>query len=134
MSERIGIIAGNKLLPVLLSKTIKESHQQMEVIAFCFKGESSPQISRYADKVYWLDIASLSGLREAIKEEKLESCIMAGQITPRRIFRRKNWDKELSMLVESSQDLRPHTIFSQIIAYLERLGVHFLDSTLYLKE
>jgi DUF1009 family protein len=131
---KLGIIAGNRLLPVTLAKNIREKNPDLEIIVFCIKGETSNLISDYADKIYWFDMGELYALREAIKNENLTDCIMAGQVTPAKIFRKKNWDKELSSLVESIEDLRPHTIFCRIIEYLEKTGVRFLDSTLYLKK
>jgi DUF1009 family protein len=59
---------------------------------------------------------------------------MSGQISPWRIFKRGNWDKELYSLVARTKDLRPHSIFSEIIRYIEDEGITFLDSTAYLKE
>jgi DUF1009 family protein len=131
---KLGIIAGNRHLPVTLSKTIKQKNPQLELIAYCFYQETSPLIKKYADKVYWFHVGALSDLRLAIKNEGLSECIMAGQITPLRIFNRKYWDNELISLVEKTKDLRPHTIFLNVINYLEKEGIRFLDSTLYLKE
>lgn len=131
---KLGIIAGNRLLPVILAKTIKEKHPQTELIAFCFRFETSPLIKKYADKTYWFSVGSLSMLRDAIVYENLTQCIMAGQITPLRIFNRNNWDTELINLVNEVKDMRPHNIFSNIISYLEKSGLNFLDSTIYLKE
>jgi DUF1009 family protein len=132
--KRLGIIAGNRLLPVTLAKNIKEKNLDTELIAFCIKGETSNLISDYAGKTYWFEVGELRALKEAIENEKLAECIMAGQITPAKIFRKKKWDKELSSLIENIEDLRPHTIFSRIIEYLEKGGTRFLDSTVYLKE
>ncbi|MFA5270725.1 MAG: UDP-2,3-diacylglucosamine diphosphatase LpxI [Candidatus Omnitrophota bacterium] len=131
---KIGIIAGNRSLPVILSKAIKEKYQKSEVVAICFRNETSPHIKRYADTTYWLRIGDLAGMKHIIRKEKLKECIMSGQISPVRIFDRRNWDKELIDLVARTKDMRPHSIFSAIIAYLESFGLHFLDSTFYLKE
>jgi DUF1009 family protein len=59
---------------------------------------------------------------------------MAGQISPWRIFKQENWDDELTDLIRSIPDFRPHTIFSKIIEVLEKDGARFLDSTAYLKD
>lgn len=131
---KIGIIAGNRLLPEILAQSIKKQDCTCEVVAICLKGETSPRITKYVDRVYWIEVSHLGSLREVITKENLQTCIMAGQVTPLRIFKRSNWDEELSSLVEKTEDLRPHTIFSRIIEYLEKNGVTFLDSTLYLKE
>lgn len=134
INMKLGIIAGNRLLPIILAKAIKQKNPQIELIVFCFRHETSPLIKKYADRTYWFSIGSLGSLRDAIKKEGLSECIMSGQITPLRIFNRKKWDSELLKLVEETKDMRPHTIFSGIIKYLEQQGVKFIDSTIYLKE
>lgn len=129
----IGIIAGNKLLPLILAKKIKEnSHKQ--ITAICFKGETSPQILNYVDKVYWLEVGQLATLRNTIQNSKVREWIFSGQISPWRIFKKDSWDDELTKLIEVVTDIRPHTIFGEIIKYLEQSGATFLDSTIYLKD
>jgi len=131
---KLGIIAGNRLLPIILAKAIKQKNPQIELVAFCFYHETSGLIKKYANKTHWFSVGSLGALRDRIKEEGLSQCIMAGQITPLRIFDRKKWDSELLKLVNETKDMQPHTIFSGIIKYLEQHGVKFIDSTTYLKE
>jgi len=131
---KIGIIAGNRLLPILLARRIKEKNPGCELIALCFKGETSSAIRRFADKTYWIEPGHLSALKRVLKEEDIKQCLMAGQINPLRIFKRKNWDREMTSLADSVKDFRPHTIFQKIIGFMEEQGVKFLDSTLYLKQ
>ncbi|MEI8350456.1 MAG: UDP-2,3-diacylglucosamine diphosphatase LpxI [Candidatus Omnitrophota bacterium] len=131
---KLGIIAGNRFFPVMLAEAIKRKDKAIEIVAFCFRGETSAQIVRHVDRAYWIEIGKLRQLREALEEEHISECIMAGQITPVRIFKRNNWDRELTTLIEKTGDMRPHTVFSSIICHLEHAGVRFLDSTLYLKE
>ncbi len=130
---RLGIIAGNRLLPLILVQRIKEKDKSCEVIAFCFKGQTLKAINQYVDKCYWLSVGALSDLRRALKDESLSQVIMAGQINPLYIFRKSCWDQELTSLLSDTDDFRPHTIFEKMISYLENTGVKFIDSTLYLK-
>lgn len=132
--NKIGIIAGNRFFPLLLAKRIKESKDNYKIIAICFKGETSKSILKYVDKAYWIEVGQLKVLQETLLKENINECIMAGQINPLRIFNRKNWDNELNTLVEKIEDFRPHTIFGEIINYLEDKGIDFLDSILFLKD
>ncbi len=134
MRSKLGIIAGNRLLPLILAQRIKEKNKDCEVIALCFKGQTSKHISKYVDRCHWFPVGSLSELRKSIKEEGLSQCIMAGQINPLYIFRKKYWDQELTSLIDDSEDFRPHNIFDKIISYFERAGVELINSTLYLKD
>lgn len=130
--EKLGILAGNRLLPVLLASKLKENKNKVVIV--CFKGETSPLIRNYADKIYWIEAGHLGELRRIIREESLSGWIMAGQISPLRIFKRNLWDKELTLLADKVNDFRPHNIFLEIIKYLESEGVKFFDSTRYLKD
>ena len=47
---KIGIIAGNRLLPLVLAKNIREKNKDSEIVAICFKGETSPSIRKYVNK------------------------------------------------------------------------------------
>lgn len=131
---KIGIIAGNRRLPLLLARRIKEKDKDCELIAFCFQGETSGEISAYADKVYWMKVGQLRKLKDLISKEGITRCLMAGQISPLKIFNRKGWDRDLLSLVSDISDFRPHTIFSRLIDYLQGSGLNFLDSISYLKE
>jgi hypothetical protein len=133
-NNRLGIIAGNRLLPVILAKRIKEKKINCEVVAVCFKGETSPNIEKYADRCHWLRVGRLKDLKEVILKEGLKSWVMAGQINPLYIFKQRYWDTELKTLIGGISDFRPHTIFEKMINYMERLGVKFLDSTYYLED
>lgn len=132
LPEKLGIIAGNRLLPLILSKSIKENFPSSYLTAICFRNETNPRVCRYVDRVYWIDV-DLSRLRAIIRKENIKEWVMAGQINPLRIFRQRVVDPELSSLMGTIMDLRPHTVFTEIIKTLESEGVHFLDSTLYLK-
>tara|TARA_B100000315_G_C14550407_1_gene575467 strand:+ start:845 stop:1663 length:819 start_codon:yes stop_codon:yes gene_type:complete len=129
----LGIIAGNRNLPLLLTQRIKQDNSQIKTVVIAFKGETKKEIVKSADKVCWLEVGKLGQLAETLQKENISECIMIGQINPLRIFNQKNWDEELLRVVKKACDFRPHAIFSQIITYLEDRGITFLDSTLYLK-
>ena len=130
---KIGLIAGNRLLPLVLAKIIREKNKDSEIVAICFKRETSPSIRKYVNKTYWINVGKLGLFKEILKKENLKECIMVGQINPLRIFKKGDWDKELRLVVEKAGDFRPHSIFTGIISYLEAEGISFLDSTTYLE-
>lgn len=130
---KIGIIAGNRQLPLLLARRIKEKNPDSKIVAICFKGETSASICAYADRVCWIEVGKLKALREILIKEGLSRVMMAGQINPLRIFNQRGWDKELSSLAEGIDDFRPHTVFTEIINHLQEKGITFLKSTQYLE-
>ncbi len=131
---KLGVIAGNKLFPLLFSKSAKEKDSNIELIAICFYGETSSAITRYVDRCYWLHVGELKKLVDIIHKENIKQMVMVGQISPQRIFEKKYWDDKMLRLADDIKDFRPHTVFLRVIRTLEIMGVEFLDSTLYMEE
>ncbi|MCF7873229.1 MAG: UDP-2,3-diacylglucosamine diphosphatase LpxI [Candidatus Omnitrophica bacterium] len=130
---QIGIIAGNKNLPLLLAKRLSESKKFRKIVGVCFKGETSSKFCKYVDQCLWVEVGKLKDLSEAIKTQKVKDWVMVGQINPLNIFKEKKWDDELKKIVNEQTNFCPHTIFQLIISYLEAEGINFLDSTFYLE-
>jgi len=130
---KLGLIAGNRSLPLLFAETAKKKNRDLEIIALCFRGETDPAMARIADKVYWVEVGQIKRSLEIFRQEQIKECVMLGQISPWRIFKRRHWDRELLDLVKAT-DYRPHSIFSTIINYLETNGLSVLDSTIYLQD
>ncbi len=129
---KLGVLAGNRSFPLFFIKNAKEYDRNLEIVAICFRGETNPSIKRFADKVYWINVGELKNLLEILKKEDIKHCVMAGQINPLRIFKKRRWDSTISNLVKDI-DWRPHSVFGKIIEFLEAQGVKFLNSTIYVK-
>ena len=130
---KLGIIAGNRYLPLLVAQRIKQQNPAAHVTAICFKGETDRRIAGYCDSFFWLKVGELERLVRLLKDNGLSTCIMAGQISPTSIFYRKHWDDSMRAVADSCRDFRPHAIFQAIIAYLGQSGISFQDSTFCLQ-
>jgi len=129
---RLAVLAGNRLFPLEFIKRAK-AKENIEIVAIAFRGETNPLVERLADKTYWIEAADLEGLISILKKEKVKDCVMVGQITPRRIFRKGNWEEFIKKLTKDI-DWRPHSIFGRIVEFLEREGFRFLDSTVFMQD
>ena len=133
--KKIGLIAGNRQFPLLFCRKAKSQKPDLQIIAVAVKGEASKKISQLADKVYWVDIGSVKKLIEIFLAENVTTLVMAGQISPYRIFRdRKNWDDLMNNIVKSSPDFRPHSIFTEIIKEIQNNGLTFIDSVTFMED
>ncbi len=132
---KLGVIAGNRLFPVFFSQEAKRKNNNLEIVAICFKGETSRRLSKYVDKSYWIKVGEIKKLIEIVEREKLKNLVMVGQINPKKIFNPCDWDEEMKHLIKNEvKDFRPHNIFGKLIDVLEKKGVKFLDSTTYINE
>ncbi|MFA5090721.1 MAG: UDP-2,3-diacylglucosamine diphosphatase LpxI [Candidatus Omnitrophota bacterium] len=131
--EKIGLIAGNRKFPLLFSQAARKKGCQ--VIAIAIKGDTSRQLSKYADKVYWLGLDEFSRMFDIFKKEGLTDVVMAGQISPHRLFSREiEKDKELKDIIRGLKDKRADTIFGAIAKRLQDHGLRLVDSTTYLED
>lgn len=129
---KLALIAGNRSLPLYFAKLARQNND-LEIIAICFKKEADPGIEKLVDKTYWINVGELRRLIDILKKEKIKNCVMLGQITPQRIFERRNWDS-LTVDLVKDVDWRSHSIFSRIVSYLENQGFTFLESPLYMNK
>lgn len=131
---KLGLLAGNRQLPLIFSQRAKAEHKDLEIVAICFKGETSPALRRFVDRTYWIEVGRLKEVIEVLRSEGITYCVMVGQINPQRVFEAKGWDEQMRQVVYTIDDLRPHSIFSKIIERLESEGIKFLPSTMYIEQ
>ncbi len=127
------MIAGNKKLPLLFCEAAKRKGYSLTVVAI--KGDTSCGIGRYADKLYWLGLDEFSSMFEIFKKEGITKIVMAGQISPHRLFSKEvERDAELKDLLEKVKNKKADTIFGAIAEKLKDSGLELLSSTTFIEE
>jgi len=131
--KKIGLIAGNRKFPLLLASCAKADGYY--VVAVAVKKDTDPKIKNFSDKVYWLGLNEFSRLFEVFKSEGITQVIMAGQISPRRLFTNEvNQDQMLRELLSNIRNKKADTIFRAVAERLQGKGIELLDSTTFIKE
>lgn len=132
-SPKIGLIAGNRKFPIVFSQAAKKRNYY--IVAAAIKGDTSTQLKKYVDKIYWLGLEDFHRLFEIFKTEGITKVVMAGQISPSRLFS-KEIDKniELKNLLANIKDKRADTIFKAIAEKLKESGFELIDSTSFIKD
>jgi len=131
--ERIGLIAGNRKFPILLSEAARG--KKYYIVAIGIKGDTSPRLKNYVDKIYWLDLDDFSRMFSIFKAEGITEIVMAGQIRPDRLFSPKiKNDPELAKIVERLKDKKADTVFSAIAARLQESGFTLMNSTTFIED
>ncbi|RKY32800.1 MAG: hypothetical protein DRP74_01765 [Candidatus Omnitrophota bacterium] len=131
--EKIGIIAGSKKFPIIFSQGAKK--KGCFVVAVGIKGDTSPKLKRYVDKLYWISIRDFNSIVEIFKSEGIAKIAMAGQIHPRRLFSKElKRSEEAQNILNQLKDKKADTIFGAIAQKLEDAGLKLLDTTTFVKE
>ncbi|MBU1726523.1 MAG: UDP-2,3-diacylglucosamine diphosphatase LpxI [Candidatus Omnitrophica bacterium] len=131
--EKIGLIAGNRKFPILFCEAAKD--KGYHIVAVAIKGDTSSAINRSAGKTYWIGLNEFSKMFEIFKGERITKVVMAGQVSPHRLFSKEiNKDEALRGLLENIRDKKADTIFGAVAAKLKDNGFELLDSTIFIEE
>ncbi len=132
MLNKIGLIAGNRKFPLLLAASAKQNGCQ--VIAVAIKGDTSAKLQQIADKVYWLKLSEFEKMFEIFKNEEVEAVVMAGQISPRKLFSKETQNcPQLRQVLDALKDKKADTLFGAVAAKLEAAGLKLLASTTFIE-
>jgi DUF1009 family protein len=129
--EKIGLIAGNRRFPIVFSEAAKKRNYY--IVAVAIKGDTSRKLKKYVDKIYWLSLNEFRKLVQIFKSEDINRIVMAGQISPHRLFTREiDNDQDLKSLFASIKDKKADTIFGAIAQKLKDSGFELINSTTFL--
>ncbi|MFH1355356.1 MAG: UDP-2,3-diacylglucosamine diphosphatase LpxI [Candidatus Omnitrophota bacterium] len=131
--ERLGLIAGNRKFPFIFSAAAKR--QNYFIVAIAIKGDTLPSLKNFVDKIHWLSLSDFSRVPEIFKREGITKIVIAGQISPSRLFSKEIYkDKQLKELLTNLKDKKAVTIFGKIADRLEESGLQLLNSTIFLED
>jgi len=80
--DTLGIIAGNRSLPLALARQARLMGVQ-RLVAAAFEGETDPALAGLVDEIVWLKVGQLSKLLRVFQDRGIKHCVMVGQIAPR---------------------------------------------------
>ena len=129
--EKLGIIAGNRFLPLLLAREARAAGVQ-QLVAAAFENETDPALTDLVDTIEWLRVGQLSKLIDVFKKQDISRCVMVGQIAPKNLFDLRP-DLRTVKLLATLKDRNAHSIFGAIADELEKEGITLIEATPWLE-
>ena len=129
--ESLGIIAGNRSLPLVLAQEARRSGLK-RLVAVAFEGETDPALAPLVDDIVWLKVGQLSKLIGAFTSRGIKHCVMAGQIAPKNLYDLRPDLRAMGVLFRLKEK-NAHTIFGAIADELKKDGVELIEATPWLK-
>lgn len=131
--KKIGLIAGNRKFPLIFAEAARKNDYQ--VVAVAIKGDTSSRLSRLVDKIYWLKLGDFREMFDIFKKEGVVQIVMAGQVSPHRLFSRDVVENgDIKKLLASIKDKKADTIFGAVAGELKEAGLELIDSTTFIKD
>jgi DUF1009 family protein len=129
--ESLGIIAGNRSLPLLLAQQARRMGVK-RLVAAAFEGETDPALAPLVDDIVWIKVGQLSRLIAAFTDRSVTQCVMAGQIAPRNLYDVRPDLRAMGLLLRLKEK-NAHTIFGGIADELKKDGVELIEATPWLQ-
>lgn len=128
----VALLAGRGLYPQLTAEAIQASGVPLRLISF--EGETEkPLIARFSpDHHASVKVGQIGRLLKTLSRFEVRYVIMAGQITPGRLFRGLHPDLRALSLLASLKEKNADTIFGAIVREIEGLGIQVLDARSFL--
>jgi DUF1009 family protein len=129
--QSLGIIAGNRALPLVLAQEARRLGIQ-RLVAVAFAGETDPALAPLVDELVWIKVGQLSKMITAFTKRGIRHCVMAGQIAPKNLYEVRPDLRALSLLLRLKEK-NAHTVFGAIAEELHKEGVELIEATPWLK-
>jgi len=130
----IALIAGQGLYPALVARAIRVAGGSVRLIAA--EEETAPELVAEfsdADRVI-LKVGQVGRMLRALEDFGAGYALMAGQITPRRLFRGLHPDLTATRILFSLKRRNAETIFGAVAKEIEARGVVLLDARSFLDD
>jgi DUF1009 family protein len=130
----LALIAGQGIYPIMVARAVRAAGIPLKLVAF--EEETPPELvaSFARDDHRMLKVGQLGHMLDALKAFAAGYAIMAGQITPRRLFKGLHPDLKATRILLSLKRRNAETIFGAIAREIEALGVTLLDARSFLDE
>ena len=131
--EKLGLIAGNRNFPLLFACAAKKSG--VSIVAIAIKHDTSRKLEKLVDKIYWLGLNEFSRMFDIFKAEGITKVVMAGQVSPHRLFSKEiQQDPQLKEMLQSLKNKKTDSLFGAVAEKLAAHGITLLDSTRFIEE
>jgi len=130
----LALIAGQGVYPQLVATAARAAGVPVRLIAF--EEETRPElVAAFPESERRvLRVGQLGAMLKALREFDAGSALMAGQITPRRLFKGLHPDLKATRILLSLKRRNAETIFGAIAAEIEALGIALLDARTFLDD
>lgn len=130
----LALIAGQGVYPMLVAASVRAAGIPLKLVAF--EEETRPElVAQFARQDHrMLKVGQLGHLLDALRDFNAGYALMAGQITPRRLFKGLHPDLKAARILLSLKRRNAGTIFGAIAREIEELGVALLDARAFLDD
>ena len=133
-TNKIAVLAGKGVYPQLLIDRLREL--EIPVCLMAFEDETAQElIAQFSpNDVETINVGQLGKLLKSLKKHNAKYAMMAGQITPKKLFKGLKLDLKAMLVMAKLKKKNAETIFGAIADELSKIGVDMLDARTFLDD
>ena len=130
----VALIAGQGIYPRLLAESARKAGISLRLIAF--EGETAPElVSSFAEEErHTVHVGQVGKTLRLLEKFGAGYAVMAGQVTPRRLFDGLRPDLKAAQILLSLKRRNAETIFGAVAKEIEALGITLLDARAFIDD
>lgn len=132
--DKLAVLAGKGVYPQILVEKLRKL--KIPTCLMALEGETAPELIESFDKsdVEIFNIGQLGRLLKELKKHGAANAMMAGQITPKKLFKGLKLDLKAMMILATLKRRNAETIFGAIADQMAKIGVRLLDARCFLDD
>ncbi len=130
----IGLIAGKGDYPILVADRIRAAGLPLRLVSFHEETEPALIESVSGTDHRQVKVGQLGKMLKSLRELDCGYALMAGQITPRRLFHGLHPDLKALAILNRLKTKNAETIFGAIAEEIEAIGVNMLDARSFIDD
>ena len=130
----VALIAGQGIYPILVAQAVRRAGVPLRLIAVEEETRADLIDSVPPAERRIIQVGQLGKMLDSLKEFESGYAIMAGQISPRRLFKGLHPDFKAARILFSLKRRNAETIFGAVAKEIEELGIHLLDARSFLDD
>lgn len=132
--QPIGLIAGKGAYPAITAARIRKAGLPLRLVSFHEETEDALIRSVPEEDHRQIKVGQLGKLLKSLEKLGCGYALMAGQLTPKRLFRGLQPDVKALKILNSLTHTNAETVFGAVAAEIEELGIRMLDARCFLDD
>jgi DUF1009 family protein len=134
-SQRLGLVAGRGIYPMLMARNILRHRIPLSVYAIEGDADRDWIHSLPGDiPKHWLNAGQLGKLLRSLKQDGCSSVVMAGQVSPGKLFRGLHPDFKALQLLLRVKLKNADSLFGAVAGEMEREQIKLLDARAFMDD
>jgi hypothetical protein len=132
MPERVGLVAGEGELPVILAREILA--RGIDVVAIALSTPIAQRLQPFVPRLYCFGAGQGNKIIDALKRERVRELVLIGKVSKAVLFHRWRFDSRAWRVLRRVGGFQDDALLTEIVRELESEGMHVVAPSRFLPD